>query len=266
MGGTIPAKQGEVIIDLMGIGRSYKNSGQEVKALKEVDLQIKQGEFIGIIGPSASGKSTLLNLLGCLDTPTTGEYRLHGKQVNSLSTKDKALIRNKIFGFVFQSFHLLPDLNVNANVALPLKYGKTPKRQRAALVKNALSMVGLSDIGEKYPDQLSGGQQQRVAIARALINNPDIILADEPTGCLDIATGQSIMEELLSLRNELNRTVIVITHDPRIAGYADRLIRIEDGKIKEDTLLSQSNIPVSASKIKNPFEELNQEESYEHIL
>ncbi|MDF2845719.1 MAG: hypothetical protein K0R00_4145 [Herbinix sp.] len=243
MGGTIPAKQGEVIIDLMGIRRSYKNGGQEVKALKEVDLQIKQGEFIGIIGPSASGKSTLLNLLGCLDTPTTGVYRLHGKQVNSLSTKDKALIRNKIFGFVFQSFHLLPDLNVNANVALPLKYGKTPKRQRATLVKNALSMVGLSDIGEKYPDQLSGGQ-----------------LADEPTGCLDIATGQSIMEELLSLRNELNRTVIVITHDPRIAGYADRLIRIEDGVIKEDTLLSQSNISVSESKIKNPFEVLEQED------
>ncbi len=260
MGGIIPAKQGEVIIDLMGIGRSYKNGGQEVKALKEVDLQIKQGEFIGIIGPSASGKSTLLNLLGCLDTPTTGVYRLHGKQVNSLSTKDKALIRNKIFGFVFQSFHLLPDLNVNANVALPLKYGKTPKRQRATLVKNALSMVGLSDIGEKYPDQLSGGQQQRIAIARALINNPDIILADEPTGCLDIATGQSIMEELLSLRNELNRTVIVITHDPRIAGYADRLIRIEDGIIKEDTLLSQSNISVSESKIKNPFEVLEQED------
>lgn len=266
MGGTISAKQGKVIIDLMGIGRIYKNNGQEVKALKMVDLQIKQGEFIGIIGPSASGKSTLLNLLGCLDTPTTGEYRLHGKQVHSLSIKDKAQIRNKVFGFVFQSFHLLPDLDVSANVALPLKYGKTPKRQRAALVKNALTMVGLTDIGEKYPDQLSGGQQQRVAIARALVNNPDIILADEPTGCLDIATGQSIMEELLRLRNELNRTVIVITHDPRIAGYADRLIRIEDGKIMEDKMLSPQNDLSIKSKLKNPFEELDQEESYEHIL
>ncbi|MDF2675626.1 MAG: hypothetical protein K0R09_3898 [Clostridiales bacterium] len=263
MGGKLSSVQGEVIIELSGVGRNYVNGSNQVEAIKGIDLRITKGEFIGIMGPSASGKSTLINMIGCMDSPTSGEYRLKGVNIEGISGSEKASIRNKVFGFVFQAFHLLPELDVASNVALPLKYSKIPKKEWESMVKKALATVGLDELGSRYPDQLSGGQQQRVAIARALVNNPDVILADEPTGNLDSATGQSIMEELLRLKEVYQRTVIVITHDSKIAGYAERLIRLEDGRITEDMQLS---ITSKDDRLINPFQISGEEESDEYIL
>lgn len=264
MGGVLYAEQGEVIIELKKICRNYNSGSQLIEALKEIDLEIKQGEFVGIMGPSASGKSTLLNVMGCLDTPSQGEYRLKNKNITELSRAEKAQVRNQVFGFVFQSFNLLPELDVHANVALPLKYGKVPKHKWNSMIEEALELVGLKEVGHRYPDQLSGGQQQRVAIARALVNHPDIILADEPTGSLDTATSQGIMEVLRILKETLNRTVVVITHDARIAGYADRILRIEDGRIKEDLNFGKNSL--GQDHLFHPFGEMDQEEYHENIL
>ena len=262
MGGELQEGQKQNIIEMVGISKNYPLGCNNIQALKEVNLSIARSEFIGIMGPSASGKSTLLNILGCLDSPTGGQYRLSGRNVPALDAKEKAGIRNEVFGFVFQSFYLLPESDVAANVALPLKYSTVPRYMWDDRIKAALSAVGLDSVRQRYPDQLSGGQQQRVAIARALVNNPDILLADEPTGNLDSTTGEGIMRELQRLREQLGKTVIVITHDPRIVGYADRLVRLEDGRITEDLYLEKA----SDSVLNSPFKGPNEEAAYEGDL
>lgn len=262
MGGELYSEQGKEIINMKGITRNYSGAGLTVEALRSIDLQVSQGEFIGIIGPSASGKSTLLNIIGCLDSPSSGDYILNGTEVNKISRNEKAFIRNKVFGFVFQSFYLLPQINISENVALPLKYGKVPQYSRKGRVEQALKAAAIDGLGDRYPDQLSGGQQQRAAIARALVNNPEIILADEPTGNLDRATGQNIMAELARLNEETGKTIIVITHDPRIAGYAKRLIRLEDGRIIEDMNMEQMK-PDGRFKA---FMKIEEEDCHEDIL
>lgn len=264
MGGELYTKQGEVVIEMKKLCRTYNSGSNTVEALKEIDLTINQGEFVGIMGPSASGKSTLLHIMGCLDSPTQGEYRLKSKEIKTLSGAEKARVRNQVFGFIFQSFNLLPEMDVYANVSLPLKYGHVPKHQWNTRMEEALELVGLKDVGHRYPDQLSGGQQQRVAIARALVNKPDIILADEPTGSLDTVTSQGIMEVLRLLKEKMKRTVVVITHDARIAGYADRIIRLEDGRIKEDMTFGKGSL--GQHEFLSPFDELEQEEYHESIL
>lgn len=265
MGGTIQKEQKLKLIEMKGIERIYPCGGSQIHALMNINLDIFQGEFIGIMGPSASGKSTLLNIIGCLDSPAAGTYLLSGNNINDLSRNEKASIRNKVFGFVFQSFNLLPELDIASNVALPLKYSDTPKYQWKDKVREALASVGLEGIEERYPDQLSGGQQQRVSIARALVNDPAIILADEPTGNLDSVTGQGIMEEFRKLNILTQKTIIVITHDSRIAGYADRLITLEDGSIDADIRLDAAQ--QRESTLINPFGEIDQEgTAYEDIL
>ncbi len=261
MGGLVQPAQKQCLIKMQGISRDYFCGDNVIRALADINCAITKGEFIGIMGPSASGKSTLLNIIGCLDSPTAGQYCLAGKDIKGLSQMEKASIRNNVFGFVFQSINLLPMLDIAANVALPLKYSSVPKHERKALVSEALKTVGLANLSERYPDQLSGGQQQKVAIARALVNQPDVILADEPTGNLDSASGQSVMEELRKLRDEFGRTVIVVTHDPRVAGYADRLIRLKDGTIVEDMPIQQIG-----AMLKNPFAGLDEGENNGEFL
>lgn len=258
---TVHEEQKLNLIEMKGIRRDYSCGSNLINALKGIDLTIAQGEFVAIMGPSGSGKSTLLNIMGCLDSPTAGTYHLKGKNISNLSRKEKALIRNKAIGFVFQAYNLLPELNIASNVALPLKYGGVPKSKRQALVNEALASVGLEGMGYRYPDQLSGGQQQRVAIARALVNKPDIILADEPTGNLDSVSGQSIMEELRRLNLATGTTIVVITHDSRIAGYADRLVRLVDGRINDDMRVKKAS--QTKSTLINPFGWLEEGENEE---
>lgn len=205
--------------------------GETIHALDNLSLEIGSGEFIAIIGPSGCGKSTLLNILGLLDTPDGGEYTIDGKRVDDLSNKQRARFRNEVFGFVFQSFNLLPRTSAYDNVLLPLKYRKADSRDQK--VREVLASVGLSDRLKSRPNQLSGGQQQRVAIARALVNEPKIILADEPTGNLDTKTGLEIMD----LFKEIHRTgttVVMVTHNNELLHYATRVIAMKDGKIVED--------------------------------
>lgn len=205
--------------------------GKEIKteALKGIDLEIRQGEMVAIMGPSGSGKSTLLNIIGCIDSPTSGSYFLNGESVDKLTKDQLASIRNKNIGFVFQSFNLLNDYDLIDNVTLPLVYDKQFKGSMKTAAIDILDKVGLKDHAKKAPNELSGGQQQRTAIARALITNPDIILADEPTGSLDKNTGIEIIN-LLKEINKNGKTVVIITHDENIANYCSRTIRIEDGK------------------------------------
>lgn len=202
------------------------------QALKDINLEIKKGEFVAIMGPSGSGKSTLMNILGLLDHPTSGSYRLEGKDAAHLKDDHRAELRNKNIGFVFQSFNLLARTKAFENVALPLIYSGVSKKDRERRAKKSLDSVGLSDKYESKPSQLSGGQQQRVAIARALVTNPDIIFADEPTGNLDSKSGAEILEILRKL-NEEGKTIILITHDKNIAENAKRIIRIKDGEIEK---------------------------------
>ena len=264
MGGYLQSEQGENLIDLQGISRVYSCGTNDIHALSNVSLNIQQGEFVAIMGPSASGKSTLLNIMGCLDTPSAGHYAIKGKRVDSLTKKEKAFIRNKVFGFVFQSFNLLSEYDIENNVTLPLKYSGIPSRQWKEMADDVLGAVGLDGANARFPDQLSGGQQQRAAIARALINKPDIILADEPTGNLDTMTGQEILEQLSRLRDQSGRTVVIVTHDSRIAAYADRIIRIQDGRIIEDIRLD--NASPAKSLLKDSFRPTDKEEEYEKIL
>lgn len=220
------------IIKLIDIGKIYgKGTEAETKALEDVNLIINEGDFLSIMGPSGSGKSTLLNILGCIDNPTTGEYYLNGKEVSSLEGKELARVRNEEIGFIFQNFNLLYDYSLIDNVALPLQYSKRkiPKLKTAI---DMLDRLGLGAHKSKTPDQLSGGQKQRVAIGRALINEPKIILADEPTGALDQKTGVEVMNMLKDINKE-GKTIIIITHDKNIGEQCDRMIKITDGKLEE---------------------------------
>jgi len=222
------------LISLKNICRSYRNGEQELQVLKNINLEISEGEFVAIMGPSGSGKSTLMNTIGMLDTPTSGEYYLGGQEVARLGEKQLAQVRNQQIGFVFQQFFLLSKMDAVQNVELPLIYAGVPATQRRKLAEEYLSKVELTDRIHHLPSELSGGQKQRVAIARALVNDPSIILADEPTGALDTKTGSQIMELLIEL-NEEGKTIIMVTHEPEIAAYAKRQIVIRDGVISSDS-------------------------------
>jgi putative ABC transport system ATP-binding protein len=219
------------MIRLRGIGKTYQMGNNIVNALINIDLDISAGEFVSIVGKSGSGKSTLLNIIGCLDTPSSGVYELNTRDVSKLSDKELSFIRSQRFGFIFQNFNLIRRSSAIANVEKPLVYQSQSKGQRTQNALQVLERVGLEDRTNHFPAQLSGGQQQRVAIARALVTNPSILIADEPTGNLDIATGNSIISFLHELHSE-GRTVVLVTHDPVLAKQAQRTIVIEDGKVK----------------------------------
>lgn len=226
------------ILKLNAISRHYKVGAEEVQALKSVSIAINKNEYVALMGPSGSGKSTLMNILGCLDTPTSGEYFLNGKDVSKMEDDDLAEIRNKEIGFVFQTFNLLPRLSALDNVALPLIYAGFNKQTRIDRASEVLAQVSLSDRVHHKPNELSGGQRQRVAIARALVNNPSIILADEPTGNLDSKTSHEIMALFEEIYKKGN-TIILVTHEEDIAQHAHRIIRLKDGLVESDTLNAQ---------------------------
>ncbi len=224
-----------LVIDINNIGKTYKIGEVVVNALVSVDLKIEKGEYVALMGPSGSGKSTLMNILGCLDTPSRGSYKLNGTNVSHMTDNELAEIRNKEIGFIFQTFNLLARNSSLENVALPLVYAGVAKTERLAKAKQALESVGLGERVEHKPNELSGGQRQRVAIARALVNNPAIILADEPTGNLDTKTSHEIMDLLEEIHQKGN-TVIIVTHEEDIAKRAKRIVRLRDGVIESDTL------------------------------
>jgi putative ABC transport system ATP-binding protein len=221
------------IIVVEDLHKVYKMGDVDVHALRGVSITIKKGEFISVMGPSGSGKSTFMNILGCLDKPTSGRYFLEGNDISSLNKDELAEIRNKKIGFVFQNFNLLPRSTSIENVELPLIYNNIPSNKRTKLAKEALLMIGLEGREKHYPTQLSGGQQQRVAIARAIINEPSIILADEPTGNLDTITSAEIMEIFKSL-NKDGKTIIMITHEKDIAAFAEKIVVFRDGKVVKE--------------------------------
>ncbi len=221
------------LIELKDIYKIYSDGDSEIRALDGVSLSVSKGEFTAIVGSSGSGKSTCMNIIGCLDIPTSGTYLLNGTDVSTMDEKSLAHVRNKEIGFIFQQYNLIPKLSVLENVELPLLYKGVPGRQRSEMAMLALERVGLSDRASKYPAQLSGGQQQRVSIARALAGNPPVILADEPTGALDSKTGREVLDFLKNLNSE-GTTIILITHDNSIAEEIPRVVRIHDGKIISD--------------------------------
>ncbi len=219
------------VIQMRNITKSYEMGTQVVHALRGIDLDIEEGEYVAIMGPSGSGKSTLMNMIGCLDVPNSGAYRLGGDDVSALTSDDRARIRNRHIGFVFQQFNLLPRTSALKQVMLPLMYAGVSRGERARRAKEALELVGLGDRLDHRPDELSGGQQQRVAIARALVTQPSIILADEPTGALDTHTGDELMN-LFDNLNQKGMTIIMVTHEPMVAERAHRTIWLRDGLIQ----------------------------------
>ena len=222
------------VIELLNVHKVYARGDVRVPALRGVSLQVRPGEFVALVGSSGSGKSTLMNLLGCLDRPTSGVYRFDGQDVSRLGRSERARLRNQKLGFVFQGFNLLNRHTALENVALPMVYGGVPARQRHERARELLTLVGLAGRADHHPSQLSGGQQQRVAIARALANRPQVLLADEPTGNLDSKTGADILAEFRRLNAEHGQTIILVTHDPAIAACAPRLVTIKDGVIAGD--------------------------------
>ena len=227
----------QTVIDIQGITKTYVNGKLSVPVLHGIDLVVNKGEFVSIMGPSGSGKSTFMNILGCLDRPTTGSYRLNGDEVATLSDDELAYVRNKQIGFVFQSFNLLPQLTALENVALPMIYAGVNKKMRIERATQLLQSVGLGERMDHLPSELSGGQRQRVAIARALANNPAIIMADEPTGNLDSKSTIDVMNIFRGLHDE-GRTILLVTHEPDIATYASRNVVLKDGLIVEDSINS----------------------------
>jgi putative ABC transport system ATP-binding protein len=221
------------IIETRDLWKTYVMGSEEIHALRGVDISIEKGEYVAIMGPSGSGKSTLMNLIGCLDTPTKGSYLLNGKQVSEMNDNELARIRNEEIGFVFQTFNLLPRATALHNVELPLVYAGIPTRDRQERAREALTRVELEERMGHKPNELSGGQRQRVAIARALVNNPSILLADEPTGNLDSKTGVEIMA-LFERLHQTGNTIVLVTHEPDIAAHAHRVIHIRDGKVEKD--------------------------------
>jgi putative ABC transport system ATP-binding protein len=236
------------LIEVRGLSKSYVMGSTTVAALRSVSLTIGEGEFVAIMGASGSGKSTFMNLLGCLDTPTAGEYRLAGEKVSDMSGDALAAIRNRRIGFVFQQFNLLPRTSALDNVQLPLLYAATPATQRRQRAMARLSQVGLATRHDHHPSQLSGGQQQRVAIARALVNDPALILADEPTGALDSRTSLEIMV-LLQQLNAAGMTIVMVTHESDIAAFASRIITFRDGEVISDNPHTPDNAAGKLEKV-----------------
>ena len=232
-----------IIIETHNISKVYRMGSEVINALQDVSITINRGEYVAFMGPSGSGKSTLMNIIGCLDTPSGGQYILNGNDVSNMTDNELAEVRNKEIGFVFQTFNLLPRQSSLENVALPLIYAGYNKSQREERAQLALESVGLGNRGKHKPNELSGGQRQRVAIARALINDPSIILADEPTGNLDTKTSYEIMELFENLHSKGN-TIIMVTHEEDIARYAHRIVRLRDGLVESDTV--NENIATAA--------------------
>jgi putative ABC transport system ATP-binding protein len=227
---------GAALIELCKVTKTYGQGVTALQALAGVDIQVEDGEFVAIMGPSGSGKSTAMNILGCLDTPTTGSYRFRGIEVEELLRNERALLRRHCLGFVFQGFNLLARTTAVENVELPLLYRGVPPRERRAAARDALKLVGLDDWETHTPAELSGGQQQRVAIARALVTHPLVLLADEPTGNLDTHRTREIMELLSSLNHDRGLTILMVTHEPQAASYAQRVIHFLDGHVESDAI------------------------------
>ena len=230
-----------MILELKNIYKNYYQGNMEVPVLKDINLSVEEGEYIAIMGPSGSGKSTLMNIIGCIDNPTSGEYYLDGEMINNYKDKELSEVRNKKIGFVFQNFNLLPRLSAMDNVALPLQYAKVNKKKRKEMCAKVLTMVDLEDRMSFKPTQLSGGQKQRVAIARAMVNNPRILLADEPTGALDSKSGKQVMD-LFDKLHEEGVTIIIITHADDIASRAKRVVRIIDGQLLEENNIDNQEV------------------------
>ncbi|PRR92283.1 MULTISPECIES: ABC transporter ATP-binding protein [unclassified Bacillus (in: firmicutes)] len=223
------------MIQLSNVTKSYEVAQETFDVLSEIDLVIEKGEYMSIMGPSGSGKSTLMNIIGCLDRPTTGQYHFQGRELSAAKDQELAVIRNQFIGFVFQQFHLLPRLNARRNVELPMIYAGISQKERKERAEMALEKVGLADRMKHMPSELSGGQKQRVAIARAIVNKPQLILADEPTGALDSKTSFSIMEQFTKL-NEEGTTIVLVTHEEEMAAYTNRTVVVRDGRLVEDRL------------------------------
>lgn len=233
------------MIELINITKVYGQEPNTVTALDRVTLKLNPNELTAVMGPSGSGKTTLLNIIGCLDSATAGEYHLDGENVAGLDLKAKARLRNEMFGFVFQAFNLLPDKTVLDNVMIPSRYSRRPRKEWKPKAMAVLEQMGIADLALRYPDQLSGGQQQRVAIARALVNDPKVILADEPTGNLDSTTGREIVDVLKTLADKQGKAVVVVTHDGMVASQAHRLLQMMDSRIIDDSMLDSGSVVFS---------------------